>query len=284
MMYSRIFYLLTALLCSAGIYMAAIDNLLTNIEKVTHTSVFNAEKVVRVIEGTYIQGTDTDTVAYDLGNQQVFKVAHGFDRPLFPDLYWSLDGAYFQSGGGSFINNTSYAIAFSDSTYIYIMAIGVANGTPVYYKVACSWITDYDGTDPFVPEFNEYPDYFRRTFDSDFTTLMIVTEGSMEFSTTSGTLTNVTQTISHGLPYTPFAKVYIESIAGQVWPLNYGGAANPYLVQSDQVEGVYFSNPSQFIIDLDMKSSNGVRKAWYFLYTPVRLTGTVVGAPSDFPI
>lgn len=262
--------------------MSAADNLLANIDKVIYTSYFNTEKIVRVFEGTYIQGTDTTTVAYDLGNRQVYRIAHGFSRPVFPDLYWSLDDdSYFIGGGNMDTGGNGYAIAFSDSTYVYIMAIDIPSTTTIYYKVVCSWIDNYDVTNPSVPEFTDYPDNYKRNFDATYATPMIVREGVLEFSTNSGSITNVTQVIPHGLDYAPFGKIYVESLEGQVWPLNYGGATNPYLVQSDQVEGVYFTDPTNLIVDATMKASNGTRRFWYFLFSPVTVIGTITGTPND---
>lgn len=250
--------------------MGAPENHLSNLTKVAYTTYYDTEKVVKTFTGSFKYSTSTTTRNYTLAGfpnaVQVYKLPHGFDRPVFCEMFWSLDQTNWDVGGASSSNGSDYAIAYSDSNFVYIMTTTLAAGTDVYFKIICSWIPDYDTTNPSVPAFAEIPASFTQVFNSRSRIPAVVQQDVLVGSTTSATLTDVTLIASHSLGYAPAAKAYIESFSGEVWPLNYGGAGNPYMVDDSQVEAQFFTTPTQFIGDMYTKSANGQRKLWYFLY------------------
>lgn len=250
--------------------MSAPDNIISNSDNIAYTTYFDAEKVVKTFTGSFLYTTSTTTRSYTLSglpyNVEVYKIPHGFDRPVFVELEWSLDNSYYVIGGTSYDAGFNYAIAYSDSTYIYIMPSALAGGTRVYFKLVCTWITDFDTTNPSIPAFAEIPSTYTQVFNSRAKVPMVVQQDVMSLSTTSGVLADVVGTVTHGLGYTPRTKAYIEAFSGEVWPLNYGGASNPYLVDDNQVEGQTFVDSSTFAVNFSMKSANGARRCWYLLY------------------
>lgn len=250
--------------------MTASDNLLSNIDKVAYTTYFDAEKIVKTFKGSFRYSTDTVTRSYTLAgapyNVQVFKIAHGFTRPVFVEMLWSLDNSFYVVGGARFDTSGNSAIAYSDSSFVYIMINDVGAGTPVYFRVICSWISDYDDTNPSVPSFQDLPANYTQVLTSRAVIPAVVKRGVINASTSSAFLVNVEGTVAHGLGYSPSCRAYIESFSGEVWPLNYGGTMNPYLVDDDQVEAQIFATTTQFISDMIMKSVNGTRRMWYVLY------------------
>jgi hypothetical protein len=229
-------------------------------ERIALLSSLNLDKLVRVFEGTFNAATDPITINYTfLGFPnpiQVFRFAHGLPRPVACDLLWSLDGSiYYDGGTGGNVVNTS--IAFSDSTYIYIPT-PVAAGT-VYYKVICSWIDNFDTSNPPI-ESIMYRDKpfsldsrvnYQKIFDADVLT-----------ASASGQ-----QTVIHSLGYAPNAKVFIEALPGQVWPLNYGGTTNPFLYDDNQIEALLFIENNDIVIDVVYPfSATGSRRLWYRIY------------------
>lgn len=252
--------------------MSASENILTNIDNVAYTTFFDAEKVVKTFTGSFKYTTSTTTISYTLAgfanNQQAYRIVHGFTRPVFVELQWSLDNVNWSVGGASAYNSNDFAIGFSDSTYIYILMpyfTGSA-GDNVYYKVVCSWITDYDDTNPDVPPFAEIPDSYTQVFSSRSLFPPVVQQGTISLSTTSGAYTDVTGKITHNLGYAPNYKAFVESFSGQVWPLNFGGSGNPYNVDDNQVEAQVFTSTTDMTVDMYTKSANGTRKVWYLLY------------------
>lgn len=282
MTYLRIFWALILQLFRR--IMGVSENILTNIDKVAYTTYFDTDLVVKTFTGKFTYGTGTVTLNYTYAtlpnNQQALRLVHGFDRPVFVEAQWSLDNDNFSVGGGSAYDSTNFAIGFSDSTYIYLMLpySGLSSGTTIYYKMVCSWIPNYDDTNPSVPPFAEIPSTYTQTFNSRITTPAIVRQGVMNLSTTSGSFTNVIGVVKHPFGYAPNMKVFIEAFSGEVWPLNFGGTSNPYGVDDNQVEAEAFTTTTDFAVEMRLKSSLGARKVWYMLYG--KNTDTEVGAYS----
>lgn len=249
--------------------MSASDNLANNLNKVQYNTFFSTHKIVQSYVGSFRYGTDTVTRNYTLSGlpnpQQAFRIEHGYTRPLMVELEWSTDGSSYYVGNGA-DNGVAYGIAYSDSTYIYVMPSQLAAGTVFYYKLVCTWIDDYDTTNPTIGEFDDLPAAYTQTFNSRSRIPSIVRQGVLSGSTPSPTLASVQIPYTHLLGYSPEMKVYIEAFSGEVWPMNAGGAANPYLVDDNQVEGVAFTDVSQLTVFLNMKSVNGTRRAWFSLY------------------
>lgn len=261
-----------------------------DLQKVGFTSLYNTEKIVKVFEGTFEYDVDTTSRAFDFATAEVYLIPHGFTRPVFTELFWSLnDVEYYVGGGLADIDDTAFAISYSDSDNVGIMVLPysapIASGTVIYYKVVCGWINDYDDTDPMIEAFSDFPDTYRLNFNSRYQTSTIATEGKFTLTTASGTVTDVFDSEEHGLNYTPIIKCYYNAFPGEVWPLNYGGAKNPYLVDaSDQVEGLAFVDATSVTVDAVMKAGSGEVNFWYMLYTPVDTLLTTSNSGDDVGI
>lgn len=254
--------------------MTTLSNFNSNLSKVTFNSVYPTDKIIRGFWGTFRYGTDTITRSYTLAgfpnNQQVYRFAHNLGRPGFSYLQWSLDNTTFWEGGGVTDGSGHYAISFCDDTYCYIMLDSlISSGTTIYTKGIISWIDDYDTTNPNVSYTSALPTQYTEMFDSRNHLPSIVQSGVLSLSTASSSLTSVVATASHSIGYAPPVKAFIEAFSGEVWPLNYGGTQNRYLVDDNQMEAEVFTNSSQIITVGNIKSSMGTRRVWYNLYADV---------------
>lgn len=225
--------------------------------KVKYYSGASIDKIVGVWSGSYTKGTDTTTRTDGfVGSIEVYSFSHGFTRPVFISYLWSEDNVTWVDGGGTLTGGNS-SIAFSDSSNIYL-ATSSTTGTQ-YYKVIAYWIDSYDGTDPTV---GEYASGIKNTkFDSRLNYQKIAFEGETSYSPgTFGSSTTIT--VPHTLAYIPNAKVFFEPIAGEVWPLNAGGASNPFLYDAAQDEA-YMQIYSSIINITVNRFSNDTRRIWY---------------------
>lgn len=226
------------------------------------------DKIVRIFTGSFNASTDTITRNYTLSGApnavKMYRIPHGLTRPVACELLWSINGdideGIFYDGGMWDLSNRS-AIAFSDSTYIYIIP-PTTSSLVVPYKVYCSWIDDYDATNPTV-QTRTYSDV-PQLFDSRVNYQKIKDYGVVTF--TAGTAgSQQTISLAHGLTYTPNVKVFFEAFTGEVWPLNAGGATNLFNIDDSQEE-------CQLAIDTDSvditmtRFSNIARGAWYKIY------------------
>lgn len=249
--------------------MSAADNLENNNDRVAYTSYSPLDKIVATYSGSFVVGTDTVTRSYTLAGfpnvVNVFRIPHGLSRPVFVESQWSVDGSAYFEGGGTPNASDQGCIAYSDRTYVYIMSNGyITAGTRVYYRVVCDWIEDFDQTNPDVPGFISGQNVVN--FYSGWVAARVLRQGVANVSTTSPTTTNVLTTVDHNLGYAPEVRVYIESFADEVWPLNYGGLNNLHLVDDSQVECQVFSDATSLAINTVMKAANGSRRVWYRLY------------------
>lgn len=260
-----------------------------DLQKVAFTSLYNTEKIVKVFDGSFQYGIDTVERAFDFATMEIFQIPHGFTRPVYTELFWSLDDVnYFVGGGLPDLDDTAYLISYSDSTNVCIMtipAMSIPDGTVIYYKIVCGWINDYDNTDPQIEAFQDFPDNYKINFNSRYQTSMIAKEGKITLETTSSSFTDVFGSENHDLGYTPIMKCYFNAFPGEVWPLNYGGVKNPYLVDfTDQVEAQAFVDGTNFTVDAVMKNLSGEVNFWYMLYTPVDTLLTVSNSGVDVGI
>ena len=238
-------------------------SLTSNINDVAFASSLTIDKVVRIYSGSFNAATDLITRNYTLAAApnpvNFYRIAHGLTRPAACESMWSLDNSIFYDGGLQNSSNQS-SIAYSDSTYIY-MFTPVAVGT-VYYKIWCSWIDDFDTTNPSIA-YEVYPDNPVQ-FDSRENYQKISDQNVLTF--TAGTFgATETQSVSHSFSYIPNAKVWFEAFAGEVWPLNAGGATNPFLIDDAQDECQLSIDSNSIDVTLT-KFSNASKRAWYKCY------------------
>lgn len=224
-------------------------------DQVALLSSLNLDKIVRVFEGSYNAATDTIVRTYTLAGFPLdvyfYRFAHGLPRPVECDLLASTDG------GTTYVDGGHDRIAISDSTYVYIFdSVGVAGAGTVKYKVLCTWIDNYDNTNPFI----ESVMYRSKPFslDSRLNYQKIYDQNVLTFNSSTS------QTVIHSLGYSPNAKVFFEAFPGEVWPLNAGGASNLFLVDDNQAECRLKIETSQIVVSMDSVTS--AKRAWYKIY------------------
>lgn len=238
--------------------------LLTNGQNNTvFASGYSLDKIVKVLQGTFNAATDTIGITYTLAGfpytVYFYRIAHGFPRPVFTELLWSTDNVTYIDGGTGGDGSGNTSIAFSDSTYVYIQR-PVAIGT-VYYKVLCSWIDNYDSSSHFIDIARNTPKPL--LFDSRLNFQKIYKQGVLNVDISAAGVS----TVIHGLPYIPNAKVFFESMPGQVWPLSFGGLSNPFLYDDTQLQCNLKINSSTIRIETDPPfGATGTRRVWYRIY------------------
>jgi len=218
----------------------------------------NIDKIVAVFEGTFNNATDVLTRTGGISSFNYYRIAHGFPIPLFTELLWSTDNITYVDGGAGANASGQQSISYCDSTYIYIVAPSAVGTT--YYKVICSWITDYDENDYFVDIslLGNKP----LVFNSANNYQKIFQEGVLTFDNTG--VGPSTQTVIHDLGYTPNAKVFVEDFSGEVWTVNFGGASNPYNIDVSQMEGNYYVDTT--LLSASAFFVTGTKRMWYRIY------------------
>lgn len=207
------------------------------------------DKIIGVYRGSYSAASATLLGGF----LYQYAIPHPFTRPVYTELLWSVDGTtYFDSGSSI---GAQAAIAYADASNLYITTL--TNVGSIYYKVICSWIDDYDTSNPSVnPVLDTTNSVY---FDSRDNYPKIY---SQDVKTVSGTSSS---TIVHTLTYSPKFKGYVESISGQVWPFNGGGLSNPWLYDPVNHMECYaiLDTPS---IELHYSGPASNRKVWYRIY------------------
>lgn len=213
-------------------------------DQVAFLSSLNLDKIVRVYEGTYNRATDP--VLHNDG--YFYRIEHDLPRPVFCEL--------MSSTGGITYDRTS--IAMSDSDYVYIFDGFVPDVGTVYYKVICSWIDNYDSSNPSIESIMYRDKPF--SLDSRLNYQKIYNQDVLTFNSSS------TQTVLHELGYIPNAKGFFEPFPGEVWPLNSGGVSNPFLIDpATQLEG-YIEIYSDRISVNVLGGTNFPARVWYRIY------------------
>jgi len=242
-------------------------SLASNVNSVSYYSGYDVDKIARIFTGSYNSGTDVISRVYTLFGAPYtvyfYRIEHGLGRPVECELLWSTDGGTTYIDGGVANGSLISKIAFSDSTYVYIFdAQGSIGSGVVNYRVYCSWIDNYDDTNPLVPvlTYNNLP----QQFDSRENYQKIYSSGIFSYS--PGVFGAIeTQAIVHPLGYAPNVKVYFEAFLGEVWPLNSGGASNFFLIADSQDECDISIDTGSVSVSMT-KFSNQAKRAWYKVY------------------
>lgn len=229
---------------------------LDNLTNVAFASPKPVDKIVRVFTGTYNAATDLTARVGTIDTAYVYKIAHGLTRPVTCEIITSTNGGSTYVDGGA--NNGK--IAFSDNTYVYILNSLSAPGVDsVVYKVYCSWIDDYDTTNPAIEavQYTTVP----TQFDSRLNYQKISDQNVLNFS--AGTFGSIeTKTVLHPLGYAPNAKVFFEAFPNEVWPLNASSQFQYDFAQDECTLSIYSDR-----IDINMfRFSNAAKRAWYKVY------------------
>lgn len=230
-------------------------SLASNARSVAFTTRWPSDKIVNVWEGSFDRATDVIEVIGDLGSIFVYRIAHGFTRPVATDLLWKISSGW--ADGGSADNAGDVSIAYSDSTYVYIVSsvFAPAAGT-MYYKVIGMWITDYDNTNPLV---NSYISSNKETvFNTRNNYQKIYDQNVLTYASST------TQSVIHGLGYKPNFRVFYEALPGQVWPMYAGGASNPFFYDSNMTE--CYASTTNSLLDVSLDFVSATTRAWYKIY------------------
>lgn len=234
-------------------------SLLSNINKVAIASAYPTDKIVGVKSGSFNMATSArqkDELGTDVYSK--LEITHGFTRPVFTKLKWSLDGINWVDGGLGQIqsNPLIQAITYSDSSHIVILCTALT-GT-LYYEVICFWIDDYDSSNPLVDSY--FDSNKPLAFDSRLNYQKIIKQGEVTLTAPSGSTS-----ITHGATTVPNAWVYFESNPGQVWSVILGGADNAWLYNySTQREISYSINAST--VNIQLEGGTGSCRVWYRVY------------------
>lgn len=232
-------------------------------QNVAFSSFSGIDKVVRTFTGSYNAATDLTSRNYTSGGSPLtayfYRIPHGLTRPVFCELITSDDGGTYYVDGGNSSGGIGH-IAFSDSTYIYIFHSIISPGTgTINYKVWCSWIDDYDGTNPSIEtiSYTDQPIEFdsRENFQKLAMPQQLLTFSAGTFGSTE------TQNVIHTLGYTPNTKVFFEAFSGEVWPLNAGGTSNIFRIDDSQDEAYISITSSLVSVSMD-RFSNTSKRAW----------------------
>lgn len=246
---------------------------MTDLTKAAILTKYPVDKIVGVFEGRFVAGTGPYTSrVYSLGTMNLYAIAHGFGRPVFCEMQWSLDNGYSWSDSGGGAATSGYeSIAFSDSTYIYILVpnglIGSSPNAVFQYRILATWIDDYDTTNPNTPPISTLGQ--PTSFNSTNNVPKIYKQGVVNVSTSSGVVVGVFSTVPHDLGGYQNYKVHIEAFPGEVWPQNFGGSSNAFYFDGNQIEAQSFMSTTELAIDTNIKSSHGTRKVFYRIYGDV---------------
>jgi hypothetical protein len=232
---------------------------LVNQDGIGFASPYYIDKIVRVDEGTF----DTATATTVGGFLKRTSIAHGFTRPVFTDLLWSVDGTTWIDGGsGNPGTSNVYTISYSDSTNNYILTTKTT-GT-LYYILISFWITDYDDTNPDVASY--FPENTTILFDSRENYQKILDYGT---KTMTGSSTVDTPFTNPQPDNKPNSRSFFEAFSGQVWPENFGGVTNPFLYDAtNQAELVSYTSETDLtnMIIVPVGAGLQARRVWYRVY------------------
>lgn len=217
------------------------------------------DKIVRVFTGSYNAATETIGRTYTSAGfpytAYFYRIPHGLPRPVACEMIASTDG------GATFVDGGIERIAFSDSTYVYVFdSAGSRGAGTVQYKVWCSWIDNYDTSNPLITtqSYSSVP----IQFDSRANYQKIAKQDVLSFS--PGTFGSTeTKTVVHDLSYAPNVKVFFEAFSGEVWPLNAGQSL--FLVDDAQEECALSIGTTDINVTM-YRRSNSARRAWYRIY------------------
>lgn len=229
----------------------------------------SVDKIAAVLTGTFNTSTQVINRSYTFAGAPIsipfHRITHGFNRPVFVEFMWSYDNVVWVDGGTGATATGTSSIAYADDTYIYMSAYTLTAATTVYYRLICTWIDDYNST-----AYNYTPrDIGAKVtnYTSLAQTPKIITQKVDTISTASVGMSDNVKTIAHNLGYVPRVKVYIESFANEVWPLNYGAATSPFNFDDSQVEAQVFIDTTNLYVDMYTKAANGSRRFWYRIYS-----------------
>ena len=227
---------------------------MSSTKDIAFSSNLPTDKIVGVYEGSFAPGSSPVIGDPFLAQVRRHTIVHGFTRPVFTKLLASTDNTIWQDGGAR-----SDALAYSDATNIYIIT-PLTSGT-IYYKVIAFWIDDYDTTNPAVsPTVNTNSLVY---FDSRLNYQKVFNQATATHASGIGAHSS---TVTHSLGYAPNARVYFEAFPNQIWPANFGGVGNIWLIDFAQVECEYSVTTTTLTINTYGGVSSPTRRVWSVVY------------------
>jgi len=231
-----------------------------NVNDVLFSTAFETDKVCGLYENSYNAASYNSVLG---GYLYQTNLAHNFTRPVFCDALFSFDGSsWFPSGEG---NSTGRCIVYSDASNIYFVS-SMDTGT-IYYKLVCTWINNYDTTNPLITFVNDASNNSVTAFDSRQNYQKIDLSDVVSLANPGAGNTG-THTITHDLGYAPNFKLFFNSLPGQVWPSIAGGSGDAWLYNSgSQYEAWGVANSSTLTIYFDTGTTGASTfDLWYRIY------------------
>lgn len=231
-----------------------------NVSDVLFSTAFEIDKVCGIYENSF------NAASYDTelgGYLYQTNLAHNFTRPVFCDALFSFDNTnWFPSGQG---NNTGSCLAYSDANNIYFLST-VDTGT-IYYKLVCTWINNYDTTNPLIEFVNNAANNSVTAFDSRQNYQKIAFSDMIILSNPGAGNTGA-HTITHNLGYAPNFKIFFNSLADEVWPSISGESGDEWLYNtSSQYEAWGIADSTTLTISYDTGTSGASTfNLWYRIY------------------
>jgi hypothetical protein len=234
---------------------------LAHLPNINFSTGFETDKTCAVLANSYL-ASSYNTVLGGFLYQK--NIPHSFGRPVFCDALFSTDGStYFPSGSN---NATTSILAYSDASNIYILS--TSNTGTVYYKIVCTWIDNYDNSNPLItPVFQNslYTTYATKSFDSRQNYQKILFNNMVTRNNPG--VGGATLPVAHNLGYIPNYKIFFESLPNQIWPAISGGVSDVWLYSNSQYEtyGVIDSANLNITYTPGSTGASTVR-IWYKIY------------------
>lgn len=237
----------------------------SNVADIAFSTAFLTDKICGVLTGSY-SAASANYLAPSGGGTPLYQYAipHSFKRPVMCEGLYSSDNSRFipmgQSGPGGSSNPLN---VYSDSNYIYILSL--QNVGTQYYKIICTWIDDYDATNPLItPVLQTTGSAY---FDTRQNYQKILSSGVVSVSN-PGVGNTGTHTIAHNLGYAPDYKLFFESLPNQVWPQINGGAQDTWIYNyNNQYELFGIVDDNNLVISYDGGNSSAASlRIWYKIY------------------
>lgn len=223
--------------------------------QISFTTRFETDKICGIITDSY-NAADYDSV---LGGYLYVKaIPHTFIRPVFCDALFSNDGTNFTPNGQVLEDLSASLNVFSDANNIYIM--NTANSGTVSYKIVCTWIDNYDPSNPLItPMLIESSTTAKYYFDTRANYQKILLPGEVTLNGTG------TQDIEHSLDYAPHYKIFFESLPGQVWPAISGGTQDIWFFDNINQHEIY-ATINNLNLTLNYNGPNIDFRVWLKIY------------------
>jgi len=224
---------------------------------IAFSTAFTTDKICGIYTDTVAGSAMTLKSGGGIGTDLYQKIIpHPFTRPVECDTIVSTDG------GATF--NPTEALTYSDSSNIYFSVI---DNTKTYlYKIVCTWIDDYDTSNPLVAPVLQTTDSIY--FDSRKNYRKVLKTGVATLNNPGAGISQIFPVAysNNGL-FSSF-KVYFESKPNEVWPLINGGAQDVWLNDvAHQYEMNAGASNSQLLLEyIGASASAATFRAWYKIY------------------